>query len=96
MWLFTNNNDVRKRNFDKLVKTSKYNKVFVARLEFACNTRKFHNGREISYRQSHIDPNTYLHCKYLCVGSRVAIRNWNILPLAGLYNGSIGTVVEIL
>ena len=26
----------------------------------------------------------------------MALRNWNILPCAGLYNGSIGTVVEIV
>ena len=38
----------------------------------------------------------YLPRTKLCVGARVAIRNWNILPSAGLYNGSIGTVVEIV
>ena len=32
----------------------------------------------------------------ICVGARVALRNWNILPCAGLYNGSIGTVIEIV
>ena len=32
----------------------------------------------------------------ICVGARVAISNVNILPEVGLYNGAIGTVVEIV
>ena len=32
----------------------------------------------------------------ICVGARVALRNWNILSYAALYNVSIGTVIEIV
>ena len=40
MWLFTNNDDVRKKNVDKHVKTSKDKKVPVARLDCSYNTKK--------------------------------------------------------
>ena len=45
---------------------------------------------------SHFDKNCYKPQIDICVGARVALRNWNILPCAGLYNGSIGTVVDIV
>ena len=32
----------------------------------------------------------------ISIGAQVALRNWNILPCGGLYNGSIGTVIEIV
>ena len=45
---------------------------------------------------SHFDQNSFIHHTDLCVGSRVALRNWNILPSAGINSGAIGTGVEIV
>ena len=32
----------------------------------------------------------------LCIGARVAINKVNFLPEVGLYNGSIGTIIDIV
>ncbi len=97
MFLFSNNIDVRKKNVDKLVETSKSNKVPVARLDCWYDTNKQQNvAKERRIFQSHFDATCYKRQTDLCIGARVALRNWNILPCAGLYNGSIGRVVEIV
>ena len=96
MWLFSNNADVRKKNVDKLVETSKTNKVPVARLNCWYDTNKTQSGKERRAYLSYFDKSCYKTQTDFCVGARVALRNWNILPCAGLYNGSIGTVVEIV
>jgi predicted nucleic-acid-binding protein/DNA replication protein DnaC len=96
MWLFSNNADVRKKNVDKLVETSKTNKVPVARLNCWYDTNKTQSGKERRAYLSHFDSSCYKTQTDLCVGARVALRSWNILPCAGLYNGSIGTVVDIV
>jgi DNA replication protein DnaC len=96
MWLFSNNNDVRKKNVDKLVEVSTNNKLPVARLKCWYDTNKKQGGKERGVYKSHFDSNCYKSETDLCVGARVALRNWNILPCAGLYNGSIGTVIEIV
>ncbi len=46
--------------------------------------------------ESHFDKRMYDKSTDICVGARVAISNVNILPEVGLYNGAIGTVVEIV
>ena len=46
--------------------------------------------------RSRFAPKRYTTRTDLCVGARVALRIWNILPSAGLYNGSIGTITEIM
>ena len=96
MWLFSNNADVKKKNVDKLVQLSKANTVPVARLDCWYETNKLQNGKERHAVRSHFDTNSYKSRTDLCIGARVALRNWNILPSAGLYNGSIGTIVEIV
>ena len=96
MWLFANNQDVREKNVQRLVKTSKQAKVPVARLNCCYDTNKTQNGRERCAIRSHFDDKSYMTNTDICVGARVALRKWNILPSAGLYNGSIGTVVEIV
>ena len=45
---------------------------------------------------SHFDHTKYLKHTNICVGARVAISNFNFLPVVGLYNGAIGNVVEIV
>ena len=96
MWLFSNNADVRKKTVDKRVSTSKTKGVPVARLDCWYDTNKLQNEKERHARRGHFDPKAYIQHTDLCVGARVALRNWNILPQAGLYNGSIGTLVEIV
>jgi hypothetical protein len=93
---FSNNADVRKKNVDKLFSTSKSKEVPVARLDYWYDTNKLQNGRERHAMRSHFDPKAYIRHTDLCVGAHVALRNWNIIPQAGLYNGSIGTLIEIV
>ena len=96
MWLFAKNTQVQDKNRDKLVDTSVKAKVPVARLDCWFDTNKLQNGTERHAVRSHFETNSYVRHTDLCVGSRVSIKNWNILPSAGLYNGSIGTVIEIV
>ena len=96
MWLFSNNSDVRKKNVDKLVEVSTNKKLPVARLKCWYDTNKTQGGKERNIYKSHFDFNSYKCETDLCVGARVALRNWNIFPCAGLYSGSIGTVIEIV
>jgi len=96
MWIFSNNNDVRKKNVDKLVEISKTNKLPVTRLNCWYDTNKKQNGKERRAYTSHFDSKCYKSQTDLCIGERVTLRNWNILPCGGLYNGSIGTVIEIV
>ena len=55
MWLFSNNANMRKKNVDKLVKTSKTNKAPVLRLYSWHGTNKKQNGKERRAYQSHFD-----------------------------------------
>ena len=96
MWLFSNNADVRKQNVEKLAETSKANNLPVARLNCWYDTNKTQNGKDRRAYTSHFDSKCYKSQTDLCIGARVALRNWNILPSGGLYNGSIGTVIEIV
>lgn len=96
MWLFAKRRQVADKNRDKLVETSVKAEVPVARLDCWFDTNKLQNGAERHAIRSHFESNSYVRHTDICVGSRVSIKNWNILPSAGLYNGSIGTVVEIV
>ncbi len=94
MWLFSDNNEVMKKNVDKLVKISTRNKLSVVRLNCWYNTNEKEGGKERRIYRSHFDSNSYKSQADLCVGAQVALRNLNILPYAGLYNESIGTVID--
>ena len=96
MWLYSKRKQVADKNRDKLIETSNRDKVPVARLDCSYDTNKTQSGKERHAIRSHFDQNSFIHHTDLCVGSRVALRNWNILPSAGLYSGAIGTVVEIV
>jgi len=87
---------LRNKNVQKLVSTSKERKVPVARLDCHYDTNKRQNGRDCNPIRSHFDVKSFVSNTDICVGALVALRKWNILPSAGLYNGSIGTVVEIV
>ena len=85
-----------RKNRQKLVECSNRDKVPVARLDCYYETNKTQNGKERHAIRSHFDQSSFLHHTDICVGARVALRNWNILPSAGLYNGAIGSIVEIV
>ena len=98
MWLYAKDMDKDKTNMDMLIQTSKKNKVPVARLDCHFETNRIARS---SHQQptaciNHFDARTYDSHTDICVGARVAISNVNILPEIGLYNGAIGTVVEIV
>ena len=90
------NRQVAAKNRDKLVETSKKDNVPVARLDCCYGTNKTQNGNKRHAIRSHFDQTSFIHHTDLCVGARVALRNWNLLPSAGLYSGAIGTIVEIV
>ena len=78
------------------VQYSRFHKTFVARMNCWYDTNKTQSGKEKRAFTSHFDDKSFNKITELCVGAQVALRKWNILPCAGLYNGSIGTVVEIV
>lgn len=45
---------------------------------------------------SHFDKRAFDAETNICVGARVALSNVNILAEIGLYNGAMGTVIEIV
>ncbi len=69
MWLFSNNNEVRKKNMDKLVETSKTNKLPVARLNCWYNTNKKQRRKERCSYTSHFDSKCYKSQTELCIGA---------------------------
>ena len=81
---------------DKFVQMSIASKVPVVRLDCQYETNKLQNGKERHVVRSHVGTTSYKSPTDLCIRARVALRNWNILPSAGLYNGSIGTIAEIV
>ena len=75
MWLFSNNNDTKNKNVDKLVEVSTNSKLPIGRLKCWYNTNKKQSGKERSVCKSHFDYNCYIKKTDLCVGARVALRN---------------------
>jgi hypothetical protein len=96
IYLYTNNDDVDRKNNEKLVDVSRERKVPVARLQCWCETNKLQNGKERRAVMSHFDHSSYVASTDICVGSRVSIKTVNYLPEVGLYNGAIGSVIEIV
>jgi len=96
IYLYTNNADKDKKNNEKLVEVSKRLNVPVARLECWFDTNKLQNGKERRAKVSHFDRDSYVAHTDICVGSKVSIKSVNFLPEVGLYNGAIGSVIEIV
>ena len=59
-------------------------------------SKKLQGGSENRAVKSHFDKSTFVDHTDFCIGARVAISKVNFLPEVGLYNGSIGTVKEIV
>jgi len=98
MWLYAKNMDKDKTNIDMLIQTSKKNNVPIARLDchYETNRAPTSDHQQPTVCMGHFDVRSYDKTTDICVGARVAISNVNILPEAGLHNGAIGTVVEIV
>ncbi len=98
MWLYAKNIDKDKTNMDMLIQTSKDNKKPVARFDchFETNWVSRSSHQEPTACINHFDTRIYNSHMDICVGAKVAISNVNILPEIGLYNGAIGTFVEIV
>ena len=98
MWLYARNKDKDSTNLDMLIQTSKTNKVPVARLacHYETNRAPTAEHQQPTVWVSHFDKRAFDAETNICVGARVALSNVNILPEIGLYNGAMGTVIEIV
>lgn len=95
MWLFTNNDEKNKKNNEMLKKLSSPT-VPVARLGCEYDSNKRKNGSFCGPSIIHFDRTPYNKNTDICVGARVAIAPYNIVPEVGLYNGAYGKVIEIV
>ena len=85
---------MNKKNIELLVKSQKRHNVPVARLKchYESNIK---NGSTTIYN-SHFRSRKVIHQLDVCVGAQVCLETANIDPIAGLYIGAIGRVVEIV
>jgi hypothetical protein len=96
MWIYAKNTNKDKTNMNMSIHMSKNNKVPVARLDCCFGTNWQSGQQEQTACKNHFDARSYGSHTDTWVGARVAISNVNILPEVELYNGVIGTVVEII
>lgn len=89
LFVSANREPVEEYNFLSLTRTSDAeNPVAVIK-----STMRSRSGG--AAKKSHFDDRCPLHC-LLCIGAMVALKGWNFYPEWGLFNGSIGTVKEIV
>ncbi len=69
MWLFSNNNEMRKKNVDKLVKVSTKNKLPIASLKCWYDSNKKQGGKERRAYTTHFDSKCYKSQTDLCIGA---------------------------
>lgn len=98
MWLYANNADKETKNNEKLVDTSKRDRVPVAMLDCYYDSNKEQGMHLNKPYLSHFKfkDSSYIDHTDICIGARVAIQTVNYLPEIGLYNGAFGTVKEIV
>lgn len=87
-YIFTTHEDKNKHNCMQLMKICSKNNPLAC---LKCNTCSY-KGK---FKRSHFNQSIPLKT-HICVGARVAIKGKNIEPIWGLYNGTIGTVLEIV
>jgi uncharacterized protein (DUF1697 family) len=91
-FIFANKEPMRIHNMEKLKETqSKENPV--ARISAVCTDS---TGNKYSGRTSHFKKHDLPFVTTICRGAKVQITGRNLEPSWGLYNGSVGTVVEII
>jgi len=97
MWLYATNAAKELKNEEMLIHTSKHNNVPIARLDCTYDTHRLTKESDQTCAcMSHFDHTKYLKHTDLCIGARVAIATVNFLPEVGLYNGTIGNIIEIV
>lgn len=94
LFAFAKREPMRNKNTELLVQTHKRNKVPVARLKCHYESNK-KNGNTTIYN-SHFKSMKIQHQLDVCVGAKVCLETANIDPIAGLFVGAIGTVVDIV
>jgi hypothetical protein len=74
-----------------------YHNVPIARLDCTYDTNILtKENDQICTCMSRFNHTKYLKHTDLCVGARVAIPTVNFLPEIGLYNGTLGNIIEIV
>ena len=90
MYLCYKNDDRILINNEKLRQISKNKNIPIARID--CH---YTSTRESAVRRHFSNIGYVTHCD-ICVGGKVSLDQTNIIPEMGLFNGSVGTVVEIV
>jgi len=93
LWVFAENKDKRKKNCEKLQETTRKYDVPLARMHCHYESTHAHHG-VTKANASHFKNVDYVSESHLCVNARAMI-TVNFIPEIGLYNGAVGTVVEI-
>jgi hypothetical protein len=98
MWLYARNEDKDNTSLEMLIQTYKNNKMPVTRLAYHYNSNRAPTAehQQPTFWVSHFDKRAFDAETNICVGAGVALSNVNILPEIGLYNGAMGTVIEIV
>ncbi|KAL3799034.1 hypothetical protein HJC23_005173 [Cyclotella cryptica] len=92
LYLFATNKPKNEKNLKMLHKLSTETNEPVAMI----NARFMHTSGSQTGLLSHFDMKTITLSTPLCIGCKVAIDSLNICPTWGLYNGCLGTVVDII
>ena len=91
LYAFATQQERKKKNVELLIKTQKNNQQPIARLNSIYQSNR---GRTVN--ASHLKGKNTIFNLDVCVGAQVCLEIANINPIAGLYVGSIGRVVEIV
>ena len=93
-FVYANNEPRKSKNMAKLKETSEKYKVPVARLNCHYESNKPNNPARLAERH-HFKNENYQDLVEICLHSRVSLTD-NFIPEIGLFNGSRGTVVEMM
>jgi hypothetical protein len=96
VYLYTQNHEKNVKNLQKLASLSREAKVPVARLQCQWKSNKNQGQGSTRVYKSHFRTKQMVLESDLCVGATVALSGINIVPEAGLYNGSRGTVIDFV
>ena len=96
IYLFVTNHEKDKKSVEQLVQCSKKNKVPVVQVDCWFDTNKLQTGMERHAIHPHFNMTNYVKPTDICVGVGVAIKIVNHLPEIGLFNGAIGTGIDIV
>lgn len=95
LWAYAKREDMTKKNIELLIKTQKRRKVPIARLKCHYKSNLKNGGTTTTYN-SHFRSRKIQHQLDVCVGAQVCLETANFDPIAGLFIGAIGRVVDIV